>query len=341
MANKDTEFSKYAQAFHEIMDGKKTDMDIFTKDLLKMGLTDNDKTYIDIKFPTYNDEKGERHMVGDKGDGLRKYYHGARDLSRLIPNLETEFDSDFYERYCDELQDYDESRIMAFARVLNIDVNEDDIDIVSEAIANYYSSIVIGSATKKSRKPKTIAERSNNTKESSGIILKYTLSPEEKTTISVIISYIDKYLYKLKVNAEKYNSLDNEIKNGKVTEIQGLTDEMMIGFTEAEKEYQKRNVKPINEGTKRCFKEAAESQKISLKNDFDSFYSNLNGLFSELKTIIANKSEEDRYIKMLNDITDYFGNNKIEIDKYFNPVTLSKINDFENVLNILKKNNSS
>jgi len=337
MANKDTEFSKYAQAFHEIIDGKKTDMDIFTKELLKMGLTYNDKAYIDEKYPTYIDEKGECHFEDNKGDGFRKYYHGKRGLSQFIPKLETEFDEEFQKRYCEELQDYNDSRIKEFAQFLKIDVYEKNIKIVLEAIAEYYSSIVIGSVTKKSRKPKTIEEKSNNTREAKDIIRKYTLSPEEKTTISVIISYIDKYLYKLKVNAEKYDSLDKEIEYGEVTEIQGLTDEMMIGFTEAEKEYQKRNVKPINEGAKRFFKEAAESQKISLKNDFDSFYSNLNGLFSELKTIIANKLEEDRYIKMLNDIADYFCNNIITIDKYFNPLTLSKINDFEKCVRYLKK----
>lgn len=337
MPKNGTEFSRYATAFHKILDGYMTKQALFTKYLIKMGLTPEDIDIIDDMFPTLTNDKGISFFEASKYSQLIKYYHGKNDLTQLLPKLETEFDSEFQERYSEELQDYDDSKLIEFAKELELDINEDDIDIVSEAIANYYSSIVIGSATKKSRKPKTIAERSNNTKESSGIILKYTLSPEEKTTISVIISYIDKYLYKLKVNAEKYNSLDNEIKNGKVTEIQGLTDEMMIGFTEAEKEYQKRNVKPINEGTKRCFKEAAESQKISLKNDFDSFYSNLNGLFSELKTIIANKSEEDRYIKMLNDITDYFGNNKIEIDKYFNPVTLSKINDFEKCVKYLKK----
>ena len=337
MAKNGTEFSKYAQAFREVIDGNKTYKTILTKDLLKMGLTNLDKDYINTKYPTYTDNIGKRHIKDNKGSGLLKYFEGANDLSNLIPDLETEFDEEFRERYCEELQDYNESRIMAFAQVLNIDVNEDDIDIVSEAIAEYYSSIVIGSATKKSRKSKTIEEKSNNTKESNEIVRKYTLRPEEKTTISAILSYIDNCLYKLKANAEKYNSLDNEIKNGTVTEIQGLTDEMMIGFTEAEKEYQRKNVKAINEDTKRRFKEAAESQKISLKKDFDSFYSKLNELFSDLKIMVSNKSESDRYIKMLNDIADYFGNNKIEIDKYFNPVTLSKINDFEKCVKYLKK----
>ena len=119
MAKYDTEFSKYAQAFHEEIDGKITNFDIFTKDLLKMGLTDNDKAYIDDEFPTFTDEKGKRHIYGNKGDVLRKYYGGTNDLSRLLPELETEFNSDFQQRYCEELQDYEESRIIEFAHSLH------------------------------------------------------------------------------------------------------------------------------------------------------------------------------------------------------------------------------
>ncbi len=68
MAKNGTEFSKYAQVFHKIIDGKKTNIDIFTKDLLKMGLTDNDKAYIDGEFPTFKDDKGVRHITDNKGD---------------------------------------------------------------------------------------------------------------------------------------------------------------------------------------------------------------------------------------------------------------------------------
>ena len=155
MPKNGTEFSRYATAFHEILDGYMTKQTLFTKDLIKMGLTPEDIDTIDNMFPTLTNEKGISFFEASKYSQLNKYYHGINDLTQLLPKLETEFDSDFNERYCDELQDYDESRIMAFARVLNIDVNEDAIDIVSEAIANYYSSIVIGSATKKKTTTKT------------------------------------------------------------------------------------------------------------------------------------------------------------------------------------------
>lgn len=211
MAKNGTEFSKYAQAFHEKIDGKKTDMDIFTKDLLKMGLPDNDKAYIDTQFPTYKDEKGERHIAGNKGDTLRKYFGGTNDISRLIPKLETEFDSDFHERYCDELLDYDESRIMAFARVLNIDVNEDDIDIVSEAIANYYSSIVIGSVTKKSRKGKKDKDEPESDRHK--ILLSYTLEESEKKALVKLCELIKKTFNDLKIQTDKICNKQHELRN--------------------------------------------------------------------------------------------------------------------------------
>lgn len=211
MAKNGTEFSKYAQAFREVIDGNKTDIDILTKELLKMGLTVNDKNYINEEYPEYIDDNGERHIAGNKGDTLRKYFGGTNDLSRLIPNLETEFDSVFHERYCDELQDYDESRIMAFARVLNIDVNEDDIDIVSEAIANYYSAIVIGSAIKKSRKGKK--DKDGPELDRNKIILSYTLEEPEKKALVKLCELTNDALRNIEIQTNKICDQQHKLKN--------------------------------------------------------------------------------------------------------------------------------
>lgn len=211
MAKKETEFSKFAQAFREIIDGNKTDIDILTKELLKMGLTVNDKIYINKEYPEYIDEKGERHIEGNKGDTLRKYYGGTNGLSKLISKLETEFDEEFQKRYCDELQDYDESRIMAFAQVLNIDVNEDDIDIVSEAIAEYYSSIVIGSAIKKSRKGKKDKDEPESDRHK--ILLSYTLEESEKKALVKLCELIKKAFNDLKDQTDKICNKQHELKN--------------------------------------------------------------------------------------------------------------------------------
>lgn len=211
MAKNGTEFSKYAQAFHKVIDGKKTNNDIFTKDLLKMGLTDNDKAYIDGEFPNVIDENGERHIEGNKGDVLRKYYGGTNGLSKLIPKLETEFDEEFRERYCEELQDYDESRIMEFAQVLKIDVNEDDIDIVSEAIADYYSSLIKRATTKKKTKSKTSIDTSKT--ERHNLSLSYSITANEKTVIRNICGIINTGMHEMKDIAHELYVLLSIIHN--------------------------------------------------------------------------------------------------------------------------------
>lgn len=317
MAKKETEFSKFAQAFREIIDGNKTYKTILTKDLLKMGLTNLDKDYINTKYPTYTDNIGKRHIKDNKGSGLLKYFEGANDLSNLIPDLETEFDEEFRERYCEELQDYNESKIIEFAQVLKIDVHENDIDIVSEAIAEYYASIVIGSATKKSRKPKIIEEKSNNTRKSNDIIQKYTLSPEEKNAILVICEQIDKDLQSLDHYAKEYFHYKDELDSGNIYEGLELTDEMMIFLTEKEKMFQRENVKPIDDKSKNQFKEAGKSHLSSASTKYDYQYLELQEHCSDLLIITANKIKVNDNIKRIYDIGKYFCDNKLTIDEHY------------------------
>lgn len=211
MAKNGTEFSKYTQAFREVIDGNKTDIDILTKELLKMGLTVNDKNYINEEYPEYIDDNGERHIAGNKGDTLRKYFGGTNDLSRLIPKLETEFDSDFHERYCDELQDYEESRIIEFAKKLELATNEDDINIVSEAIADYYSSLIKRAATKKGTRIKS----SKDTPKTDGnnIILSYTITETEKKALVKLCELIKTDLRRVKQQTDKICDKKHELNN--------------------------------------------------------------------------------------------------------------------------------
>ncbi|MBP8594930.1 MAG: hypothetical protein KBI35_11030 [Ruminococcus sp.] len=211
MAKNGTEFSKYATAFFEIIVGAKIGKAIFVKDLLKMGLADEDKDYIDDIFPTVINSKGGNSVEKDKADMLRKYLRGDNDISDIVSQLETEFDLEFQQRYSEELQDYDESRIMAFARVLNIDVNEDDIDIASEAIAEYYSSIVIGSAIKKSRKGKKDKDEPESDRHK--ILLSYTLEESEKKALVKLCELTNEALYDLKDQTNKISDKQHELKN--------------------------------------------------------------------------------------------------------------------------------
>lgn len=211
MTKKETEFSKYAQAFFEIIVGAKIGKAIFVKDLLKMGLADEDKDYIDDIFPSVTTSKGKKSIEKDKADQLRKYLRGDNDIRDIVSQLETEFDEEFRERYCEELQDYDDSRIMAFAQVLNIDVSEDDIDIVSEAIAEYYSSIVIESAIKKSRKDKK--DKDEPILDRSKVLLSYTLEESEKKALVKLCELIKTDLRRVKQQTDKICDKQHELKN--------------------------------------------------------------------------------------------------------------------------------
>ena len=224
MAKKEPEFSKYVQAFHKDIDGEKSNLDILTKDLLKMGLPDNDKAYIDDEFKTFIDKKGERHIESNKGDVLRKYYSGTNGLSKLISKLGTEFDEEFRERYCEELQDYEESRIMKFAHSLNIAEGIDDFDEILEAIAEYYSSIMKRAASKNRSKTKTSTDSTKT--ERNSIELSYTFTELEKNALVNLCKLNKKSLCDLEYQIEKIcdkqkqlSNLNNSEQNEKLKDI--------------------------------------------------------------------------------------------------------------------------
>ncbi len=211
MTKKETEFSKYAQAFFEIIDEAKSRKALFVKDLLKIGLTDEDKDYLDDTFPSVTTSKGKKSIEKDKADQLRKYLRGDNDISDIVCQLETEFDEEFRERYCEELQDYDDARIMAFAQVLNIDVSEDDIDIVSEAIAEYYSSLIKRATTKKKTKSKAsidILEAEGN-----NIALSYILTKSEKDALIKLCDLLKRTVVDLRHQADRIDKMQFELKS--------------------------------------------------------------------------------------------------------------------------------
>ena len=216
MAKNGTEFSKYAQAFFEIIDGAKSRKALFVKDLLKIGLTDEDKDYLDDTFPSVTTSKGKKSIEKDKADQLRKYLRGDNDISDIVSQLETEFDKEFRERYSEELQDYEESRIIEFAKKLELATNEDDINVVSEAIANYYSSIVIGSATKKSRKGKKDKDEPESDRHK--ILLSYTLEESEKKALVRLCELIKTDLRRVKQQTDKICDKKHELNKLTISE---------------------------------------------------------------------------------------------------------------------------
>ena len=299
MAKNGTEFSKYAQAFREVIDGNKTDIDILTKELLKMGLTVNDKNYINEEYPEYIDDNGERHIAGNKGDTLRKYFGGTNDLSRLIPKLETEFDSEFQERYCEELQDYDDSKLIEFAHRYQLNITEDDIDSVTEAIAELYASILKNVSTKKRSKP--IVSEGNLKSDKNSIVLSYTFTEPEKQALIRLCELIQLALRRIKNQTDTIDKKRHELSK--------LTD------TEEDKAWEPH----------------IESEIASYIRNYDKDFSKIEELCSELVELLEPKQGMNEDFPILISFANKIGNEEYKItcsDKFkYNPFKLM-ISDF-------------
>ena len=177
MAKNGTEFSKYAQTFYRIIYENKGQKAVFVKELLKMGLTDEDKEYI----------------KEINSDVLRKYLLGINDISNIVGNLETKFDDiEFKERFCEELCELDEAKIIKFGHSLQLAENTCNIEEVSEAIAEYHVSIIKRAASKnrtfkKSSKDKVTIEKER-------IVQTYTISEAEKRSFVQLCKLIKEHL---------------------------------------------------------------------------------------------------------------------------------------------------
>ena len=211
MAKKDTEFSKYATAFFEVIYGSKSGKAIFVKELLKLGLSDEDKEYLDDTFPMVKNSKGKSFIEKNKADQLRKYLRGYNDISDIVSNLETEFDLEFQKRYCDDLQWYDEEKVIAFAHSLNIAVETDEFEEISEAIAEYYSAIIENVVTKKSRKCKKVQDEPELDRNK--MALSYTLTKPEKKALVKLCELTNKSMRDLKNQADKIINKQKELRN--------------------------------------------------------------------------------------------------------------------------------
>lgn len=281
MTKKETEFSKYAQAFFEIIDGAKSRKALFVKDLLKIGLTDEDKDYLDDTFPSVTTSKGKKSIEKDKADQLRKYLRGDNDISDIVSQLETEFDLEFQQRYSEELQDYEESRIIEFAKKLELDINEDDIDIVPEAIAEYYSSIVIGSAIKKSRKGKK--DKDEPILDRSKVLLSYTLEESEKKALVKLCELIKTDLRRVKQQSDKICDKKHELNN--------------LTTSEANERW----------------KPHLESEIRSSEKRFNEAFTKLEKLCTDLVNLLKPKAEMDAEFTKLISFANNIGNDEYKI----------------------------
>lgn len=196
-------FSEYATAFYEIIEGKKGNKAEFVKALLKMGLNANEKGIINEMFPQVTTSKGENAIENQKADQLRKYLHGKNGISNIASELEGGFDEDLY---IVELQDYEDSKLIEFAQKLKLDTDLDSIDEVRSAIAACYHSIINKASTKKNSKP-------NKTNDSKDIILSHTISKNEKKALLKLCELILTALRDLKNQTIEISNKQHELNN--------------------------------------------------------------------------------------------------------------------------------
>ena len=294
-----TEFSRYATTFHEIIDGKKSKIAMFTKNLLKMGLVPDDKDTIDDIFPTLTNDMGKSFIEEPKAGLLRKYYNGTNDLTNLLPQLETEFDSEFIARYSEELQDYDDSKLIEFANNYQLIVDEDDIDYVTEAIAELYVSIIKNVSTKK--RSKTIISEGNHKSNNDSLVLSYTFTEPEKQALIRLCELIQLALRRIKNQTDTIDKKRHELSK--------LTD------TEEDKAWEPH----------------LESEIASYIRNYDKDFSKIEELCSELVELLEPKQGMNEDFPILISFANKIGNEEYKItcsDKFkYNPFKLM-ISDF-------------
>lgn len=202
MEKPETEFSKYATAFHEILEGGKGTLSVFVKSLLIMGQSENGKEIINELFPKKTTSKGKISVVDKAADRLRRYLSGRNDISDIADDIYACFD---HAKYIDELEEYEDSKIIEFAQELKLDADLGDIDNVKRAIAEYYYSIIKNASTNKSSKPSKTAGSNDNVKS-------YIITEPKKQAIINICGIILETLDTIRLNTKSFESVRIDIE---------------------------------------------------------------------------------------------------------------------------------
>ena len=280
MSEKSKELSKYIQLAHEVLDGNKTQLDLFTKDLLKIGLLDEDKDTLNDEFPSYTGADGNLHIAKGKGGDLRNYYHGKRGLSKLLPKLGTEFDEEFIDRYSEELQDYDDSKVVEFAHRLHLAEGTDDINKVSKAIAEHYSAIMKEEAPPKRRKSKESKDKPMT--DVNSLERAYSFTDTEKKTLRNVLGAIVKELHELEHLTKTIDATQGKILEQ--TEINKPNDAEADEHSKDKAEY---------------MRDYFVSAKLPLVKRFSETYSRIEKLCADMIELLEPKKDMNKAFSTL------------------------------------------
>lgn len=283
MARKETEFAKYATAFYKIIEGGKGGKAKFVKMLLNMGLSANGKTITDELFPTETTSKGNTIIKKGASDRLRKYLRGENDISDIADEIYAALDK---ELYCEELKEYEESRIIEFAKSLQLDTDFENIEEVRKDIAAYYRSIIEKASSKTSGK--TQETKVNPTSNRQSIILSYTITEDEKKAIINLCNALKRKLERLDSQVNYIYSNQSELD--KITESD---NNILKGHIE---------------------------YRIELRiKEFNETYSEFVSLCADLNSILAPKKNMNKNFAELISITSFFSgdeNKEMSIDRF-------------------------
>lgn len=250
MAKTKTDFSQYATAFFEIIEGGKGTRSIFVKELLKIGLSENGREVINEIFPKRITLNGKISVEDKAADRLRRYLRGKNDISDIADDIYAYLNHESYDDYIDELEEYEDSKIIKFAQELQLKVDLDDTYEVRFAIAKYYYSIIENASKNKSSNPSKTACCND-------IINSYTITDTEKQAIINICGIILETLDTIRLNTKSFESVRIDIEK----------------FAKSEEN--------------RCLVKIREDKQASLKKTLQTDYEKLENVCADMVKIIT------------------------------------------------------
>ncbi|MBQ8012649.1 MAG: hypothetical protein IJ265_13950 [Oscillospiraceae bacterium] len=192
MAKRETRFSKYANAFYDILYERRSNIDVFVKELLKMGLLDIGKDAIEREFPTFLSSKGKIVIESNKADILRKYFRGDHDISKIAPEISPYFDKNLF---IEELMYYKSQKLKALADKLELCNLPKSNKAICKVITEFYWSILTEASSKKRTTTNKSALASDSDKSP---VCSYTMTNEEKGAVRNICEIIERSLKEVK-----------------------------------------------------------------------------------------------------------------------------------------------
>lgn len=207
MAKRETRFSKYANAFYDILYEGNANKNAFVIELLKLGLFDQGKHLIDTLFST---DEGKKPMESKHADRLRKYLRGDNDISEIAPEIINYYDEGLYMK---DLKDYESQNFKVLADKLGLCISKEDTEAIGTALAEYHRLILTEASSKKRTTTNKSALASDSDKSP---VCSYTITNEEKSAVRNICEIIERSLKEVK---RLTDAIDQ-----KQFELQKLTD---------------------------------------------------------------------------------------------------------------------